>query len=485
MTRKIKNKVTYEYTTHDVTKEHDLMVESEKIYNHNIESVYRSKKQCKCEIKYNKKQEAWQKQWIKYQIQHKKNFLDVQKSSEVFRPKKKFFIITCIAIVAIVAALLTIAAFYDAQITNALSCQYLPDYTKSKYWVEGIGFVYDFESTKSVANFIGQVYTNSIFGKIIEIIGVAPTTLVTIFSMGIVFWNCYRLKNKRTRIAVQTISIFLSFFWFWFTGFFTYFPQACIAVVGLEEYAPWGPTVNISTAMVFLFLSIVVGGITIFATYAGLKFVKFNTMCELLRWAMIVSSAALASIIVMEVLLKQVLCRERWRFIYIFEQLEAKYGYNNIFHFKDIELSASSVNIRYGGFRPWYALPLAGSIEGSSLPFQGGNSPFMSEDITKSFPSGHQTMAACGFLSLLILPRTTRACNTRKWKITIWTIVPICLVVFALGRLVSAAHYLSDVTFGTIIAGGCLFIFYLANTYSSRWLDKACGLQIYPVRKFQ
>ena len=473
----------YKFTKADKAKQDKWFEDSEKVYAQNIQKVYHShKKPCNAEIKYDQKEQAWQKEWIKLQIQHKKNFIDVQKSSEVYRPKKKFFLITCIAIIAVIAALLTVASFYDKQITSGLSSWALPtlNSNSSRYYISGVIYMpADKAYGSSIANYIGQVYTNSIFAKIIEIIGVAPTTLVTIFSMGIVFWNCYRLKNRGTRIAVQAISIILSFFWFWFTGFFTYFPQFCIAVVGLENYAPWGPTVNTATAMVFLFLSILVGGILTFAIYAGLKFVKYDVMCELLRWAMIVSSAALAAIIVMEVLLKPVLCRERFRFIFAIRNIQGvQYndGYMPIQEYINTKFRINGVGDSEG-FVNWYELQVA------TNPFQGGNTPFMSEDITKSFPSGHQTMAACGFLSLLIFPRTVRACNTRKWKICIWTLVPILLVIFGLGRLVAGAHYLSDVTFGMIISGGCLFIFYLLNTYSSRWLDKACGLQIYPLHK--
>ena len=475
----------FKYTKADLVKQDEWFDEREKIYDQNIRKVYHShKKPCHAEIVYDKKQQEWQKEWIQHQVQHKKNFIDVQKSSEVYRPKKKFFLITCIAIIAVIALLLTMASLYDKQITSGLSSWALPDITSKtcRYYDPATRTlnVTNLEYGSSIANYIGQVYTNSIFAKFIEIIGVAPTTLVTIFSMGIVFWNCYRLKNRGARITVQAISIILSFFWFWFTGFFTYFPQFCIAVVGLENYAPWGPTVNTATAMVFVFLSIVVGGILTFAIYAGLKFVKYDVMCELLRWAMIVSSAALAAIIVMEVLLKPVLCRERFRFIYALRNIDyIQYKTGDpmsIDQYINMKFRINGVGDAEG-FVNWYQLQVA------TNPFQGGNTPFMSEDITKSFPSGHQTMAACGFLSLLILPRTVRACNTRKWKICIWTLVPILLVIFGLGRLVAGAHYLSDVTFGMIIAGGCLFIFYLLNTYSSRWLDKACGLQIYPLHR--
>ena len=448
----------------------------------------------KSEIRYNIKQEKWREEWVKSQIPLKRNFTDIQKSSEVYRPKKKFLLITCIVIIIVLAALLTISAFYDQQITDTLSSWRLPDINTSQYYcqtyqlpdgtyIDGNIIVAPIEG--SMANHLGQVYSDSIFAEVIELIGVAPTTLITIFALGIIFWNSFRLKTKAGRAAVQTLTIALTFFWFWFTGFFTYFPQFIISCVGLEKYAPYGPTKNTGTCLIFIFTAFIIGGILGFAIFAALKFVKFEIMCELLRWAMIVSAAALAAIVVMEVLLKPVFCRERWRFIYAFNQVDHlilvdQYGNPVPGQMYIGPEAVMKYNLdTFGGFRDWYNLPIADS------PYVGGNTPFLSEDITKSFPSGHMTMASCGILSLLILPHTVRACNTKKWKQTIWSLVPILLVIFGSGRLIAGAHYLSDVTFGMIISGGFLFIFYMLNTWSTRWLDKACGLQIYPFTKHE
>jgi membrane-associated phospholipid phosphatase len=43
--------------------------------------------------------------------------------------------------------------------------------------------------------------------------------------------------------------------------------------------------------------------------------------------------------------------------------------------------------------------------------------------------------------------------------------------VVALARLVAGAHYLSDVTIGSLIAIGLLCLFYLQYVYGSKHLD--------------
>ncbi|MDE7433548.1 MAG: phosphatase PAP2 family protein [Mycoplasmoidaceae bacterium] len=104
--------------------------------------------------------------------------------------------------------------------------------------------------------------------------------------------------------------------------------------------------------------------------------------------------------------------------------------------------------------------------------FSQGNLPFISEDITKSFPSGHETMAAVGFYSLIILPLTVRSLNTTKSKIICITTAVAGSGIVAIGRILAGAHYLSDVTMGSFIAIAFLIIFYCSNVYGSKFLNK-------------
>lgn len=398
----------------------------------------------------------------------KKQFADIKGGRDVYRLSHKATIIVAVSFIVIIAALLTIGAFFDKQIDQALSSWALPKLTDDQKSV-------DLTDGGSLPNHLGQVYTNSIFGKLVEVLGIAPCIIATIFCMGIFYFNADRIKRVGLRRFTKGSMIFLSLFWFWFGSFFTFFPQMIIAVVGLQNYAPYAPLSNGSIAGLFVFLAIIIGGALTWGIFVCLSRVKKQNMYELFRWAMIVSSAALASILLMEVILKPILQRERFRFIYAIDQLT----FVRLADGTTLEDHASIVAYfsdyhQYGGFHPWYDIPI------SPNAYQSGNFPFLSEDITKSCPSGHETMAAVGSLSLVLLPMTVRNYNTRKTRAWCFSLAAIGTIVVAFGRLVAGAHYLSDVTIGVMIASGFLTIFYLSNSFGSKYLNTATKLCIYP-----
>jgi membrane-associated phospholipid phosphatase len=100
-----------------------------------------------------------------------------------------------------------------------------------------------------------------------------------------------------------------------------------------------------------------------------------------------------------------------------------------------------------------------------------GNLPFISEDASKSFPSGHETMAAIGFYSLVALPFTVKKCNTKKIRISLFIIAVVGSGLVAFYRIRAGAHYLSDVTIGSLIAIGLLGIFFYYYCYKCPHLD--------------
>jgi membrane-associated phospholipid phosphatase len=100
-----------------------------------------------------------------------------------------------------------------------------------------------------------------------------------------------------------------------------------------------------------------------------------------------------------------------------------------------------------------------------------GNLPFISEDASKSFPSGHETMAAVGFYSLVSLPFTVTSLNTKKIRCTLFIAAVCGAGLVAFGRLLAGAHYLSDVTIGSLIAICLLAIFHCQYCYGSKHLD--------------
>jgi membrane-associated phospholipid phosphatase len=120
-----------------------------------------------------------------------------------------------------------------------------------------------------------------------------------------------------------------------------------------------------------------------------------------------------------------------------------------------------------GGFHPWYALPYTPYGYGSY-----GNLPFISEDASKSFPSGHETMAAIGFYSLVVLPFTVKKCSTKKIRITLFSVAVLGSALVGFYRIRAGAHYLSDVTIGSFIAMALLGAFYAYYCYFQPHLDE-------------
>ncbi len=318
----------------------------------------------------------------------------------------------------------------------------------------------DISNGANAYNLLGQVYTNSIFGRVNEIVGIAPCVIATMFCMGIFYFNANRIKKSGLKVFTKGSMIILSLIWFELWGFLVFFSQMVTAIVGLQEYSNYSPFSNIYNALTYLFIGLILGGLSTWAIFYLLSNVKQQSMYELFRWAIIVISATFASLILMQVVLKHILQRERFRFIYAFSQVQSVTDGTTIW------TGTEYSNITYGGFVHWYEIPVA----------QRG---YNSEDITMSCPSGHTTMAALGSLSLILLPMTVRAYNTKKIRAWCFSLAIIGTVVVGLGRMVAGAHYLSDVTFGTLIASGFLTIFYLICTFGSKYLNTATGLATY------
>ena len=389
-------------------------------------------------------------------------------SLTAWKPKKKTLLIVCVIIVAILAGLLTIAAFFDYQISEMIAAPLLPTVPNTTIDL----------ANGAAINQLGQVYTNSIFGRIIEIIGTAPCIIVTVCALAIFYWNSNRIKNDHLRRFTKISMVTLSIAWNIYACFFQFFPLLVISVVGVQNYggSGFGPLDGMGhinnpyTVALYISFGAIFGAIMTAPVFLMFKQVKTQTMRELLRWAFITSTACLASIVTIEVLLKPLLQRERFRFIYAFSQV------NLIYNSADSSFigmtGAQYSTMMYGGFHSWYELPL------SPTAYQSGNLPFISEDVSKSFPSGHMTMAAAGFYSLVILPLTVRSLSTKKWRWILFTTAFVGAGLVGFGRVLCGAHFLSDVVMGSFIAMSFLTIFYCTNVYANKWLDKQCGFAI-------
>jgi membrane-associated phospholipid phosphatase len=81
-------------------------------------------------------------------------------------------------------------------------------------------------------------------------------------------------------------------------------------------------------------------------------------------------------------------------------------------------------------------------------------------------------MAAVGFYSLVCLPFTCKQCSGKKVRIALFVTAILGSAIVGFYRIRAGAHYLSDVTIGTLLAVGLLFIFHMYYCYGCSYLDK-------------
>ena len=393
-------------------------------------------------------------------------FVDkVKEKDGVYRPEFKIAIAIICSFLGLYAILLVISAFYDFQIDEILAKWLLPTLSNTSVDL----------NLGAATGQLGQVYTNGPIGRLVETIGTSPCIIITVAACGIFYHNASYMKNARLAKFTKCSMWVLSVGWMIYACFFQFFPLFIISIVGVQNYAAFGPlgTSDASrfTMAMYLVFGCFVGIGCTWAAFKALGRVQSQTMKELLRWAFIASTASLASILVVEIAIKPVVQRERFRFIYALSQVTQLTLKDGTVYTDPTQIQNyfNDINV-YGGFHPWWGLVV------SPNAFKAGNLPFISEDITKSFPSGHATMAAVGFYSLWVLPLTVKAFNTKKARAwCFW--LGICGTAFVgLFRLMAGAHYLSDVLFGSLFAIFFLILSYLMNTRGNNWLNKYTGI---------
>lgn len=401
----------------------------------------------------------------------------IQKNS-VYKISRRNLIIAIAFILGVIAILLSVAAFYDYKIDYILAKPALPKYNST---VSGPGAG------------LGFVYTSDVIARIVEIIGTGPCILATVAALMIFHQNAYRIPNKGLRYIVKIGSVAVALMWVIYACFFQFFPLMIVSFVGVTRYGEISPldslgnVKNVDTAVGYLIFGLVMGGLIVTPFWLIFRRIGKQTMAELLRWAFIVTSAGIIAILMVEIAIKPTFQRERFRFLMAYGNVNPNNmnepTWNSVkdipsgFWMPDSTHALNSYGDQNwdpnGGFHRWYELPYTPYGWGSK-----GNLPFISEDSSKSFPSGHETMAAIGFYSLVALPFTVKQCSSKKTRISLFTVAVLGSAIVGFYRIRAGAHYLSDVTIGSFIAVGLLSIFYALYCYGSKHLDRWCNLTI-------
>jgi hypothetical protein len=116
--------------------------------------------------------------------------------SGVFRMSRRTLIIVCCTVVCIIAALLTVAGYYDYKIDEVLAQPFLPtpvtgDVAPPEHGVAALNFV----------------YTNNTFARIIEIVGTAPCIIVTLCALAIFYHNATTIRNRGLKYTIKCSSV--------------------------------------------------------------------------------------------------------------------------------------------------------------------------------------------------------------------------------------------------------------------------------------
>ncbi|MBE6827107.1 MAG: phosphatase PAP2 family protein [Ruminococcaceae bacterium] len=267
----------------------------------------------------------------------------------------------------------------------------------------------------------GQYFTTNLFGAIFASIGSCPTYIMLSAAFAIIYSNTLRSENKVLKIL----------------GSIAANAASVVAMVYIVFDIPRYLVKHFGEDIIFNQTYIKVVFIFAAAAIAELicrYFAKLDdkTAMALLKFSFIVIFAVILSNILINIIIKNVMCRPRYR---------------TMWYLGDYEFT---------NFRRWYqksVMPEAGN----PLYFEAVNGIHVGHDAYRSFPSGH-TNAAAAVYGLLVLPRVLKKYNTTAWKILLVLISVGITGVVAVSRIVCGAHFFSDVLVGGTIMFLCVML---------------------------
>lgn len=250
---------------------------------------------------------------------------------------------------------------------------------------------------------LGEATTSNIYAIIFEILGESVLYFFLIFAFSVIFWYfTYNIKNnwKYTCQAISCLAIFITYFYF-INKTITY----------LNSYM----TIHINDY--FLIFTIFISLLLTFLSILSLKFLTEKQINKLLKFAVIIICVAAVSNLITQISKGYIFGRMRFKSMNLIED--------------------------FSYYTPWFFL------NGTSLSESLGHLG-LSADAFKSFPSGHSTAAAITF-TLICLPMLFDKFKTKFWKVFCWTTPIASVLIVGLARIISGAHFLSDVLMAGLI----------------------------------
>lgn len=275
---------------------------------------------------------------------------------------------------------------------------------------------FDLNVSKSLAVLEdGNYISNNVFGRVFETLGECPLYVFITFSCAIILMRVGEVKNK-------TLSYLLFAFFFIggaFSGFYMFNKISKYLAAHYEIPFDIRGTafkiVYVCLGVLYMFLN----------RFLTVKFVKTENVKPLFYFAVAVILALGAANVIVQGA-KYISGRMRYRAMYALGDSE------------------------FEGFTRWFI------INGHRKPTEEQilNS---ADDIYKSFPSGH-TCGASSLFALLILCTYFEKLNGNK-AVGIFVAVSVLFVfTVAISRIMVGAHFLSDVTFASLVTITCVIV---------------------------
>ncbi|MDO4847969.1 MAG: phosphatase PAP2 family protein [Clostridiaceae bacterium] len=282
--------------------------------------------------------------------------------------------------------------------------------------------VYDLPISKALVKLEpGQYYTADPFGSLFACIGSWPAYLFLSAAFAIIYANIRRSPNKALSI-VGGIA-------------------ANIASVAASVYIVFDTvryiTKHFGDQTVFHQLYIKIVFCFVFAAFAEYLCWFFNkldpkTQGALLKFAFVTIFAVILSNILINIVIKNVMCRPRYRAMWYLGDYE------------------------FTNFHKWFQKSVMPE-EGDPLYFGFVGATKVGHDAYRSFPSGH-TNAAATVYALLCLPKLLTKYNTKFWKTCLVLVSVLVTGIVAVSRIVCGAHFFSDVLCGGTIMFLCVVL---------------------------
>ena len=263
----------------------------------------------------------------------------------------------------------------------------------------------------------GQYYTTNTFGAVFASIGSTPTYIFLSIACAIIFSNTKRSQNKLLRIPGSILANLIS------VGAMVYVVQDVVHYLK-KHYGN-----DIVFDKIFIKIAFMIAAAAI-AELICLYFSKLDdkTAAALLKWSFVIIFASALSNALINLLVKDIMCRPRYRSMWILDNFNL---YKSWYQKSDM---------------PAYDNPTYSALA-NFFAKDGAKAVSHFKDGFKSFPSGHTNAAASMYL-LLCLPKLLKKYDNIKWK-TILLIVSVGFTgLVAVSRIVCGAHFFSDVLVG-------------------------------------